>query len=245
MNFIDISSWQAGINLDAVFAQNPIHGVIVKSTEKTNYVNPYCDKWVQWCIAHDKPWGFYHFLNGTDPVEEAKYFVKHTINYFHDGIPVADYEADIVARGGTPYLKTFLDTVYEETNVKPMVYCNLSTIQGSVNAFRSIATAGYPLWLAQWASAKDQIGFNEHPWQSGSYQPFHKITMQQYTDHGKLNGYDGYLDFDVFFGDRAEWDALAGKNVTPEPSPAPSPSPSDDKTEKIISLLEQIIALLR
>ena len=238
MNFIDISSWQAGINLDAVFAQNPIDGLIVKATQNNNYVNSYCDKWVQWCIAHDKPWGFYHFLDPGDAVEQGKYFVKHCKNYFRDGIPVADFEADAV-KSGPSFLKTFLDTVYGETGVKPMVYCNLSTIQSNVNGFRSIVTAGYPLWLAQWASTKDQIGFNEHPWQSGSYEPYKKITMHQYTDHGKLNGYSGYLDFDIFYGDRNDWDTLAGKSV------APSPTPSDDKTEKIISLLEQIIALLR
>lgn len=38
-----------------------------------------------------------------------------------------------------------------------------------------------------------------------------------------------------------------GKDVTPEPDPEPSPSPVpvDDRTDKIIALLEQIIALLR
>ncbi len=43
LNFIDISSWQAGLDLAAVFAQNPLDGVIVKATEKINYVNPHCD----------------------------------------------------------------------------------------------------------------------------------------------------------------------------------------------------------
>ena len=38
-----------------------------------------------------------------------------------------------------------------------------------------------------------------------------------------------------------------GKDITPEPEPEPSPSPvpSDDRTDKIIALLEQIIALLK
>ena len=39
-----------------------------------------------------------------------------------------------------------------------------------------------------------------------------------------------------------------GKDITPEPEPEPSPSPApvdDDRTAKIISLLEQIIALLK
>ena len=240
LNFIDIASYQSGINLEAVFNQNPLDGVIVKSTEGTGYVNPYCDKWVQWLIANDKPWGFYHFLNGKEPVTEAQYFVKNTINYFNDGVPVADYEGDIVAKYGTIYLRRFVETVYEETGVKPMVYCNLSTIQGDVNGFWAIANDGYPLWLAQWASARDQIGFNPTPWQGGSYAPFKQITMQQYTDHGKLNGYSGYLDLDLFHGEAEDWYKLAGRIA-----PAPEPEPVDDKLNKAIALLEQAIALLK
>lgn len=239
MNFIDISSYQAGLDLDAVFRQNPLHGVIVKSTEGTSYVNPYCDRFVQWLIQHEKPWGFYHFLNGNDPVTEAQYFIKNTVNYFRDGVPVADYEAGIVERYGTIYLRRFVETVFEETGVKPMVYCNLSTIQADVNGFWAIATDGYPLWLAQWASAKDQIGFNPNPWQSGSYSPFKKITMQQYTDHGKLNGYNGYLDLDVFYGDEADWNILAGKE-----SPTPQPVP-DMGRDAIIDAIYELLEKLR
>ena len=39
MNFIDIASYQATIDLDAVFANNPIDGIIAKATERTGYVN--------------------------------------------------------------------------------------------------------------------------------------------------------------------------------------------------------------
>ena len=239
MNFIDIASYQATIDLDAVFQQNPIDGIIVKSSEGTGYVNyPYCDKWVQWCRRNNKPWGFYHYLNGTDPVAEAKYFVKHTENYFHDGLPCADYEGAIVSAYGTYYLRRWLETVYEETGVKPLVYCNLSTIQSDVNGFRSIADAGYPLWLAQWIG--NITNFQPHPPQSGSYAPFKKLTVHQYSDKGRLNGYSGNLDLDIFYGDIDDWNALVGKDGT-----EPTPAPMDDKLTKAIALLEEAIALLK
>ena len=238
LNFIDIASWQAGINLDMVKMQNPLHGIIVKATESTSYVNPYCDKWVQWAIKNNMPWGFYHFLKHHDPVEEAKYFVKHTTNYFRDGVPIADFEADIVANYGTMYLRKFLETVYAETGIKPLVYCNLSTIQGDVNGFRPIAEGGYKLWLAQWASSKDQNGFNQSPWRSGSIAPYTELTMHQYTDHGKLNGYNGYLDLDLFYGDLSDWNKLAGK-TNPEPAPEPDMG-KDAIIDAIIELLEKL-----
>ena len=237
LNFIDISSWQAGLDLDAVFAQNPLDGVIVKSTEKTNYVNPHCDPWVQWCIQHGKPWGFYHFLAGSDPAAEAKYFVKHTENYFGDGVPCADYEGSIVASYGTYYLRRFVETVYEETGVRCMIYCNLSTIQSDVNGFRSLAEAGYPLWLAQWAGGI--TNFQPHPWQKGSYAPFTKLTMHQYSDCGKLAGYAGNLDLDIFYGDLDDWNRLAGKSADPQPAPE-----QPDEVAQAIKLIRQALDLL-
>ena len=215
MNFIDISSYQAGIDLEAVFAQNPLDGVIVKATQGMHYVNPYCDKWVQWLIKNGKPWGFYHFLDGTDPVAEGKRFVANTINYYLDGVPVADYEGDIVNSYGTYYLRRFLETVYAETGVRPLVYCNLSTIQSDVNGFRTIAEEGYKLWLAQYAY-NAPTNFVPQPWQKGSYEPFKKITMHQYSSTGRLNGYSGNLDLDIFYGSEDDWHDLAGTKPEPD-----------------------------
>lgn len=237
LNFIDISSHQADINLDIVFGQNPLDGIIVKSTEGQGYVNPYCDRWVQWCIRNGKPWGFYHFLNSHDPVAEAKYFVKNTINYFNDGLPAADYEGNIVTEYGTYYLRRFLETVFDETGVRPLVYCNLSTIQADVSGFRSIAEEGYPLWLAQWAG--NITNFTPNPWQKGSVEPFKNITVHQYTDRGKLNGFSRALDLDVFYGTVEDWHKLANKSDTPEPTPVPDMG-RDAIIDAIYELLEKL-----
>lgn len=254
LNFIDIASWQSGINLDAVFANNPVHGAMVKATQGMTYVNPRCDPWVQWLIAHDKLWGFYHYLDHTDPVAEARRFVKDTINYFGHGIPCADYEGSIVSNYGTYYLRRWLETVYEETGVKPFVYCNLGALQRDVNGFRTIAADGYPLWLAQYKNMNTQIGFLEHPWQRGSFAPFERITMHQYSSMGKLNGYDGVLDFDLFYGTAEDWKKFAAPDgggvepepvPDPEPSPEPAPAPADEKIDRAIVLLEQAIVLLK
>ena len=236
LNFIDIASWQAGINLDAVLEQNPLNGIIVKSTQSINYVNPYCDKWVQWAIKKGLPWGFYHFLDYTDPVEEAKFYIKHTINYFKDGVPVADYEGSIVSAYGTYYLRRFLETVYDETGIKPLVYCNLSTIQGDVNGFRAISESGFKLWLAQY-SYNAPSTFVAQPWQQGSYAPFKTITMHQYSSNGHLNGYNGNLDLDIFYGTADDWAALAGTEAIPEPI---TDMGRDAIIDAIIELLEKL-----
>ena len=221
LNFIDISSHQGdqSFNIEKVFAENPtLAGVIVKSTQWQDsardnmYVNPYCDHWVQWLIKHDKPWGFFHYLDGHDPVEEAKRFIKHTVNYFGAGVPCADYEDRIPREYGTVYLRKFVETVYAETGIKPLIYCQQSLIPEDVDGFRQLADAGYKLWMAQYRfNTTLQVGFLENPWQSGSYYPFDRITMHQYAHTGRINGYEANLDLDLFYGSRADWMALAKK----------------------------------
>lgn len=245
LNFIDIASWQATIDLQAIFEKNPIHGVIVKATQGLTYVNPKCDKWVQWLIENKKLWGFYHYLDSTDPTAEARRFIRDTEGYWGKGIPAADYEGTIVSNYGTYYLRRFVETVYEETGVKPLIYCNLSTIQRDVNGFRTLAEDGYPLWLAQYQNMNTQIGFNPNPWQSGSYAPFDHKTMHQYSSMGKLAGYSGVLDFDLFYGTADDWNALAQPNGGGiEPEPTPDPEPPEDKSTTI-AYLENIVAYIK
>ena len=76
MNFIDIASWQKGIDLATVFKENPLDGVIVKATEGTNYVNPHFTGWAMWLKDNGKPLGLYHFLAGGSAESEAAFFVQ-------------------------------------------------------------------------------------------------------------------------------------------------------------------------
>lgn len=232
LNAIDISSHQTGLNLETIFARNPIHGVIVKATQGTSYVNPVCDPWVQWLIKNNKPWGFYHYMSGSQASAkaEAQYFYKHCVNYFGAGVPVCDLEGSAINRGPT-YLKEFLDEVYALSGVKPMVYMQLSAVQSYKDGLLSTVNAGYKLWLAQYASATAKVyGFKEKPWQSGSVYPFDKITMHQYSDHGVLDGWSGDLDLDIFYGDENDFRQLAKKDSSPAPDPEPIPEPEPDPT---------------
>ena len=254
LNVIDISSYQAGLDLATLYSKTPdLDAVIVKATEGTGYVNPYCDPWIQWLIKNNKPWGFYHYLSGTkDSGEvEAQYFVQHCANYFGHGVPICDMEAQAANRG-PDYAKQFLDEVYRLTGVKPMIYMSLSVIQSYGTRFDPIVVDGYKLWLAQYASATAVVyGFKKNPWHSGSVAPWSTITMHQYTDHGRLNGYSGNLDFSIFYGDEDNWYEIA-KSIKPQPQPDPEPEPEpepapepDERLEKAIKLIEEALELLK
>lgn len=226
MNIIDISSWQTGLDLATLFRENPLDGVVVKTTGGVSYVQSTADPWIQWLHKNGKPWGFYHFLDDdgqhASGAMEARYFVDNTRSYFGLGVPFADYEGNALNHG-TKYLLEFLDTVYALTNVKCGVYCSLSVVQSQ--DFSAIAKKGYPLWVAQYADMAVVNGFVENPWQRGSVAPFDRFVMQQYTGNGRLKGYANALDLDKFFGTADDWHKLAthGK-VDPEPSPTPVPS---------------------
>lgn len=202
--------------MEQMFQSNPtLDGVIVKATEGVGYVNHYCDGWVQTLKRLGKPWGFYHYCSGGDPIAEADYFYTNTQTYFGDGVPCADYEAEAL-HAGTGYLKRFLDRVYELSGVRPLVYCSLSVVQGQ--DFSAIANAGYQLWVAQYANYNPVNGFLDRPWQSGSVKPFSRYVMQQYTSNGRLNGWDKGLDFDKYEGSYAEWLETARGESGPTPA---------------------------
>ena len=231
MNFVDISSWQKGLDLSTLFRDNPLDGVIVKTTGGVSYVQPTADPWIQWLHKNGKMWGFYHYLDDdgqhASGAMEARYFVDNTRSYFGLGVPFVDYEAQALNRG-TKYLLEFLSTVYALTNVRCGVYTSLSVVQSQ--DFSQIAKDGYPLWVAQYASMDIVIGFQENPWQRGSVSPFPKYWMHQYSGNGRLQGYSGAIDLDKFYGTEEDWRRLAGKGE-PTPTPAPASAPTTKTVE--------------
>jgi len=219
MNLIDISSWQKGIDLQSLFATNPLDGVIVKATQGASYVNPEYAGWVKWLSDHDKPFGFYHYCDGADADAEATHFYNTVKPYIGKGIPVADYEGEALLKG-TSWLKRFLDRFYALSGVRAMIYCSLSVVREQ--PFYDLTD--HPLWIAQYADMATVYGFLDHPWQKGSVEPFSSYAMHQYTSCGRLNGYSGNLDFDQFNGSYSTWLELARGEATPAPAPAPTPA---------------------
>ena len=219
MNLIDIASWQAGLDLEKLFRLNPtLDGVIVKLTQGTGYVNPEADAWINWLIDNGKPFGTYHYPDKAGAKAEAQHYANQ-LGKYPGGVPAIDYEEGTLALG-TGYLKECLDEVYRLTGVKPLVYCSQSVTQSQ--DFSAIAASGYRLWVAQYADMNPVHGFLPTPWQKGSVAPFDGFVMQQYTSTGYLDGWNGNLDFDLFYGTEEDWAALAGGSA---PAPAPEPEP--------------------
>lgn len=197
MQGIDISGWQAGIDLSKV----PCDFVIVKATQGVNFVSDACDAQVQQAIALGKPFGFYHYVNGSGAVAEADFFVNHCAGYFGKGIPCIDWEsAENAAWGNTGYLKQLVQRVIDRTGVKPLIYAPAGSFPWDVAQALDCGT-----WVAQYANKKP-TGYQDSPWNEGAYD----CAIRQYSSAGRLAGYNGNLDLDKAYMDADGWAKYVG-----------------------------------
>ncbi|MBJ7681049.1 GH25 family lysozyme [Weissella confusa] len=216
LNGIDISNWQAGINLSAV----PADFVIVKVTEGTTYVSPVADTQYQGAKSTGRLLGVYHFATGAGAVEEAKFFLSNVQGYLGEAVLFLDWEGDVVAKG-VGYAKAFLDYVYQQTSIRPLIYMSKSV----TNSYDwSTVSANYGLWVAQYADT-NPTGYQDDPWTDAKgYGSWSGPAIFQYASTGRLSGYNGNLDLDRFYGDTEAWHNFAKSDrVTPEPNPEPEP----------------------
>jgi lysozyme len=206
LNGIDISGWQEGLDLSKV----PCDFVIIKGTGGTSYVSPTCDGFMQQAKALGKLTGVYHFAReagcGGTGTEEARWFVANCGAYF-DGttIPVLDFETDTWL--GQEWAREWLDEVYRLTGVRPLFYTYLGVLESQ--DFSLVANGNYGLWLARYGSNTPKGYEPNTPVPNSHSFPF--IAMYQYCSQGRLAGWNGNLDLNVFFGDAVTWYAYAQK----------------------------------
>lgn len=229
MNGIDISNHQKGIDLLMI----PCDFVICKATEGTTFVDKYCDGFMQQAIALGKKVGVYHFASGkTSGKEEADFFLENVQGYIGKAILILDWEGDAVKKG-VGYAKEFLDRVKEKTGIKPILY----SYNNCVNAYdwTSVKNADYGLWNAGYYKGYTEMGYTPEAPLKGGLGAWESCAMYQYTSSGKLSGWSGHLDLDVFYGDREAWDKFAGGSAgagTATATPAPAPTPQVTPTNQ-------------
>lgn len=214
MRFMDISDWQNGIDLEHVAAS--LDAVVVKATENNYYVSECCDHWVQKLQKMGKPWGFYHFAGDKDARAEAEFFVSNCENYFGKGIPILDWEGE----QSIDWVNEFVARVHELTSVWPWVYGNPWRFdQGQFNQNCAV-------WVAYYPEVTSPSFEDAESWQCPEANG--NVVAWQFCSDGRLGGYGGNLDLDLFYGDAKAWNAYAeGSRKTPAPL---QPTPSKNET---------------
>lgn len=213
---IDISNWQSGLNLSRINCDF----VILKATEGANFVDRSFQRFYTEARRLEKKSGIYHFARPgkNAPEKEAEAFLAVSRPYVGEAILILDWEA--YPLGDTTWAKTWLEYVYQKTGVKPMIYMSES-VANSYN-WSAIANQNYGLWVAKYRDNK--IDYNYDMSGAGSaprvkWWPVY--AMWQWTSTGRLDGYGGNLDCDIFYGDGRAWDAYAGKKSTQSHQNAP------------------------
>lgn len=206
MNGIDISKWQKGLDLSKIKCDF----VIIKASEGANYVDPCFYNFIDQAKLLGKCIGFYHYArpDKNSAKAEVKNFYNTTKAYFNDGIPILDWESS--AKSNVAWAKEWLDEIYALTGVKPIIYMSESV----VNAYNwtDVANADYGLWVARYRDYQPDYNYDMT---NAGKKPVVKFwsfyAMWQWTSSGRLDGYNGNLDCDVFYGDKKAWNAYAGK----------------------------------
>ena len=210
MQGIDISSYQAGIDLASV----PCDFVIVKATQGTGYVNPDCGRAVEQALAAGKLVGVYHYIDGSGAQGEADHFVDQISGWVGRVLVCLDWEPGSNSRwGDLGYLGAVIDRVRERTGRPPVVYASSAAFPWQTCADRDCGA-----WVAQYADMT-QTGYQDHPWNEGSYQ----CDIRQYSATGRLPGWDGDLDLDLAYS-REQWLAcgLTAASHTPTAQAQPA-----------------------
>lgn len=220
MRVIDISKWQAGLDIGSTGAE----GVICKATQGTTYVDPSCDTHYQKAKKLGMKLGVYHYASGGDPIAEADFFVNNIQGYLGEAILALDWESTQNPRFGehASWCLPFLKRVEERTGIKPLIYMSASVIRQA--DWASVVANNTGLWVAGYPDNRDSwdvpsFPYNISPW------PFYAIW--QYTSSG------GKLDRDIFKGDAAAWDKYAGKKGESQPAPTPAPAPAKKSVDEL------------
>jgi lysozyme len=211
LNGIDVSGWQPadiGDTVDYDF-------IISKATEGTGYVNPNCDAVVQSAIKRNKCFGTYHFAATGDAVAQADYYLNNIAGYIGKGIMVLDFEGDALSQGYA-WALAFCKRIIDKTKIPPLIYCS-SYYVNAYGLTQLAQDANVGLWVAAYPNSDPQ-GYSQPA------SPIDGAAMYQYASTGRLSGYNGNLDLNVFYGDAKTWVAYAkGAGSVPTPVPVPTP----------------------
>ena len=226
---IDISNYQRGIDLNKVECDF----VIMKATEGKSLVDKSCDTFFQQALKLEKKLGVYHFANNSDNSAEveANFFIENTKGYIGKAIPILDWEDNVT--NNVPWALEWLQRVEKAYGCKPMIYMSKSV--ANKHDWSKVANGDYGLWVAQYRDYNPDYNYDmSKAGNEPSAKYWKNIAMWQWTSSGRLDGYNGNLDCNIFYGDEVAWDAYVGSgNGSTTPTEPSTPVETKKSNEEI------------
>lgn len=182
---------------------------MVKATQGTGYVNPYCDIDYQSAKKAGKLLGVYHYCGGGNPEAEAQYFYANTKNYLGEAVPAVDWEQyQNSSWGDATYVRRFVDKFHALSGVWPLIYTGQAGLNQVANCVDNCG-----LWLA-WYASMNWASWTT-PSANFSISPYKAMTAWQFTG--------GDMDRSMVYVDRAGWQKIAKGDSKSSSTPAPKP----------------------
>ena len=196
--------------------------VIIKATQGTGYVNPFCDIDYQAAKKAGKLLGVYHYAAGGDPISEANYFLKNVKGYVHEAILGLDWEsAQNASWGNTNWCRQFVNEIHRQTGVWPIIYVQFSAVWQVANCADTCGLwgTGYPWYTNSWTVPPFLSSYNFAPWQA--------LTGWQFTGNTE--------DRSLFYVDANGWQAIAKGDGSVTHTAQPAPQKNETKTSNVPS----------
>lgn len=206
MDGVDVSNWQYSKRapapaLDATKVPAGFVGVLATDGK---WANPDMDTALRQAKKSGKKLLVYHYarVSESDSDTQAKLFLKKTQSWIAAGaVPVLDWEED-AWNHRADWAIDWIKYVEKQTGKQCVVYQRqAAAAHASWGSFRR------PMWLSWYGSTADMNGYATD-FRGMPSVPGWKVAMWQYSDHGRLPGYDGYLDLNHYFGGIPQWDTV-------------------------------------
>lgn len=184
---IDVSEWQGEIDYTVV-REAGIEFVYIKATEGQRFIDSYFEENYINAKSNGMKIGVYHYLIARTEEEarlEARHFVKTIAGKEIDCKLAMDFEnfGELSIKEINNIAKIFLEEVEELSGKEVIIY---SDAYNARNIFSYELTI-YPLWIAEYEVEEPSNNEKWRNWEGW-----------QYTDIGRINGIDGYVDRDYF-----------------------------------------------
>lgn len=195
---IDVSWYQRNINWQEVSAMESggikIGFTFIKATEGITRVDKqFSRNWAEAGKQNIARGAYHFFVPGRDPRKQAENFINTVQLSAGDLPPVLDIERSGRLKSDRIQsdAKTWLNIVEAKYGTPPIIYTNISFYE----KYFSSGFEKYPIWIAHYLQPdKPRTNRNWSFW--------------QHSETGQVNGIKGKVDFNVFYGDSADFRVL-------------------------------------
>jgi lysozyme len=187
---IDVSHYQRQIDWEAV--ESEVEFVFVKATEATNYQDSFFQRNWEAIGQLGIPKGAYHFFRPQVSAEaQAGNFIR-TVNLESGDLPpVLDLETldGVSPKALVPKVALWLELIEQHYEVKPILYASVKFYEDYLEA----DFPDHPIWIARY---------------NRKAPPIEGWKFWQYSAYGTMEGIDGDVDLNVFYGNLKELEEL-------------------------------------